>query len=151
MRLLAFDWLPILLGDQHAIRNVMRGMHNRQAGIDTSGLTTALLIFCLFFVSVWGIARVFIKPERGFNQNNAKGLFRELCLAHRLNRSDWWLLSRLAHYHRLNDPAMLFLEPRWLDADLCGSTWQRQNTRLRELQLTLFAGLASPCTGERQA
>jgi hypothetical protein len=143
------DWLPALFADQHAIRNVLRGMQNRPDTVDTGGLATALLIFCLFFVSVWGIARVFIKPETGSNQKSASALLRELCRGHGLSRTDWWLLTRLAHYHGLTDPAIVFLEPRWLDPDLCGSAWQRQAGRLRRLQLTLFAGLASPYQGPR--
>ncbi|MGH7139569.1 MAG: hypothetical protein ACREHD_27805, partial [Pirellulales bacterium] len=111
----------MLFADQQAIRNVMRGMHGRQGGFDSGGLTTALLIFCLFFVSVWGVARVFIKPEGGGTQNSSWSLLRELCRAHRLARADWWLLARLARHHRLSEPAMLFLEPRWLDPAVCGA------------------------------
>ena len=140
--------LPQLLADQHAIRNVMRGMHHRQAEFDTNGLATALLFFCLFFVSVWGIARLFLKPA-GEAKNDLSALLAELCRAHQLGFREWWLLHRLARYHRLANPALLFLQPHHFDPAVCGEAWKSQAPRLRELQLKLFAGLASPYPGER--
>jgi hypothetical protein len=134
---------PLLFADQQAIRNVMRGLHNRQDSFDSSGLTTALMIFCLFFVTVWGLARLFIKPQGGANQNSAWALFRDLRQRHSLGRRDEWLLMRLARHHRLADPTLVFLDPRWLDPALCGPAWQSHAHRMRELQLTLFAGLAT--------
>ncbi|HVA46505.1 MAG TPA: hypothetical protein VNH11_09035 [Pirellulales bacterium] len=135
---------PVLFADQHAIRNVMRGMHHRQTDFDTSGLATALMIFCLFFVSVWGVARVFVKSESQSNNNSSQALFRELCRAHRLSWLDWWFLLRLARHHHLSEPALLFLEPQRFDPAACGDRWRSAAPRLRDLQLELFADLASP-------
>ncbi|MGH7134310.1 MAG: hypothetical protein ACREHD_01135 [Pirellulales bacterium] len=133
----------VLFADQHAIRNVMRGMHNRQEGFDSSGLTT-LLVFCLFFVTVWGVARMFGSGDGRSSTNSTRALFNELCRAHRVSLRDWWLLMRLARHHRLTDPTLLFLESTWLDPARCPAAWQRHASRLRELRGTLFAGLASP-------
>jgi hypothetical protein len=138
-----------ILADQHAIRNVMRGMHHRQEELDTSGLATALLFFCLFFVSVWGIARLLLGPAGGEAKNNPSRLLAELCRAHQLTFRDWWFLRRLAHHHRLGNPVLLFLQPHHFDPAVCGEAWKAQAPRLRELQLRLFAGLASPYPGER--
>lgn len=145
--------LPALLADQQSIRNVVRGLQHRQEQFDSSGLTTALLIFCVFFVSVWGVARVFVRPEGQAAQKSSRALLGELCRAHGLRRGDWWFLTRLAHHHRLADPALVFLDPRWLDPASCGPVWQRHARRLRDLQLSLFTGLASPVTrsGEDKA
>jgi hypothetical protein len=144
-------WLPTLFADQQAIRNVIRGVHHRQAEIDTNGLASALLFFCLFFVTVWGIARLFLKPDHGGVKNSFTALFRELCRAHQLELEDWWFLFRLARYHRLANPALLFVQPHYLDPAVCGEAWHGQKRRLRELQLKLFAGLASPYPAERPA
>jgi hypothetical protein len=140
---------PKILADQHAIRNVMRGMHHRQTEFDASGLATALLFFCLFFVSVWGIARLFLRQAGGGTKSDPARLLVELCRAHQLRFRDWWFLRRLAHYHRLANPTMLFLQPHYFDPAVCGEAWKAQVPRLRELQLKLFAGLASPYPGER--
>lgn len=146
---LTIHLLPALFADQQAIRNVMRGMQGRQTGVDTSGLATALLIFCLFFVCVWGFARVFIKSENGKIQSSPQALFRELCRAHKLTRSDWWFLLRLARHHHLDNPVFLFLEPQRLDPATCGEAWKNHAPRLFELQRKLFAGLVR--AGEREA
>lgn len=140
-----FDGLsfPVLLADGQAIRNVVRGLQHRQQEFDSSGLTTALLIFCLFFVAVWGVARIFVRSDGKSAQNNARALLGELCRAHRLTRRDAWFLARLARYHRLTEPALLFLDPLWLDPAQCGPAWRQHTARLRDLQRELFAGLAS--------
>lgn len=137
------DCMAVLFADQQAIRNVMRGMHNRQGGFDGSGLTTALLVFCLFFVTVWGVARMFGSSDGQSITNSRRALFNELCRAHRLSRRDWWLLTRLARHHGLSDPTLIFLEPSWLDSARRLAAWQRHAPRLHDLQRTLFAGLAS--------
>jgi hypothetical protein len=140
---------PVLLADGQAIRNVMRGLQHRQQEFDSSGLTTALLIFCLFFVAVWGVARLFVRSEGEAAQNSSRALLAELCRAHRLTRRDTWFLGRLARHHRLPEPAVLFLDPRWLDPAQCGPAWRQHAARLRDLQRTLFAGLASPVPDRR--
>lgn len=143
---------PALLAEQQSLRNVMRGLQNRQEAFDSNGLTTALLTFCLFFVAVWGVARVFVRPEGQSAQASSRALFGALCRAHRLTRLDWWFLTRLAHHHRLADPAAVFLDPHWLDPAACPE-WRQHAARLRSLQHALFSGLASPVPahGDQQA
>ncbi|HET6883652.1 MAG TPA: hypothetical protein VFI31_26095 [Pirellulales bacterium] len=135
--------LPLLFADQQAIRNVMRGMHGRQESFDANGLATALLVFCLFFVSVWGLARLFMKPQAGPNESNPRALFRDLCRLHGLARRDEHLLLRVARHHGLTDPTLLFLDQRLLLPALCGQAGHGHASRLRELQLALFTGLAA--------
>lgn len=142
-------YFPTLLADQQSMRNVVRGLQHRQEQFDSNGLTTALLIFCVFFVAVWGVARVFVRPDGQSAQKSSRALLSELCRGHRLKRRDWWFLVRLAHHHRLADPAVLFLDPHWLDPASCGAAWQQHASRLRGLQLSLFAGLASPVVKDR--
>lgn len=51
------------------------------------------------------------RRERGVPYNRPKRLFRELCRAHHLKRSDEKLLRQLAHEWQLNQPAELFVRP----------------------------------------
>lgn len=131
----------ILFADQQAIRNVMRGLHHRQNEFDGNGLATALMIFCLFFVCVWGVARMFVKSENGPASKGPQALFRELCRAHGLTLRDWWLLRRLARQHLLHEPAALFLDPRPFEAAISDDAWRKTAPRLRELRGKLFWGL----------
>lgn len=135
---------PILFADQQAIRNVMRGLHHKPNEFDSSGLATALMMLCLFFVCAWGFARVFVKPENRSAGKGPQGLFRELCRAHGLTFRDWWLLRRLARQHLLSEPALLFLDPRPFEAAVAGDAWRKTAPRLRELRSRLFTGLSLP-------
>lgn len=140
-----YGWSDLLLlANQPALRGLGRGVQHARQPFDGGGLTTALLVFCGFFVCVWGVARLFVRSEGPAALNSARGLFGELCRAHQLTRNDRRLLTHLARHHRLADPAGLFLDARWLDPSLCGPAWQKHAGRLRELRLALFAGLASP-------
>lgn len=140
-----YGWSDLfLLADQPALRGLGRGAQHARQPFDGGGLTTALLLFCAFFVCVWGVARLFMRSEEPAALNSARGLFGELCRAHQLARNDRRLLTHLARQHRLADPACLFLDARWLDPAVCGPAWQKHAGRLRELRLALFAGLASP-------
>lgn len=139
-----YGWSDLVLwADQPALRGLGRGAQHAGQPFDGGGLTTTLLIVCAFLVCVWGVARLFVRPEGPAALNSARGLFGELCRAHQLTRNDRRLLTRLARHHRLADPACLFLDACWLDAALCGPAWQKHAGRLHELRLALFAGLAS--------
>ncbi|HEX5444199.1 MAG TPA: hypothetical protein VFW87_10240 [Pirellulales bacterium] len=143
--------LLALLADQHAIRNIARGMQSRQAQVDVGDLTSALLIFCLFFVSVWGISRLVARKERAVSCLDPRALFRALCRAHQLNRPDRQLLKQLALEHRLAQPSLLFIEPDCFDVEELGEAWQKHRQRLTELRTRLFAGLGQRADSKRQA
>ena len=147
-----FLWaLEPLLADQHAIRNIARGMQSRQAQVDVGDLTSALLIFCLFFVSVWGVSRLVGRKERAVSCLDPRALFRALCRAHQLGRSDRQLLKQLALRHELAQPAMLFVQPDRFDVAELGEAWQKHRQRLAELRCRLFAGLGHRTDDGHQA
>jgi hypothetical protein len=66
-------------------------------------------------------------------------LFKDLCAAHELTYRERQLLTQLAHQHRLQQPAMLFVEPAWWDAERLGSGWQRSLAEVQALHNRLFA------------
>ena len=66
-------------------------------------------------------------------------LFKDLCAAHELNYRDRQLLTQLARQHRLQQPAVLFVEPAWWDTDRLGAAWQRSLGEVQALQERLFA------------
>ncbi|HEX7450607.1 MAG TPA: hypothetical protein VF306_23805 [Pirellulales bacterium] len=143
--------LLALLADQHAIRNIARGMQSRQAQVDVGGLTSALLIFCLFFVSVWGVSRLVGRKERAVSCLDPRALFRELCRTHQLSRSDRQLLRHLALEYKLAQPSLLFVEPDRFDVAELGEAWQKHRQRLDELRCRLFAGLEQRADSNRPA
>lgn len=76
--------------------------------------------------------------SRRWQRNSPWGLFRQLCAAHRLNLRERRLLTHLAWQHRLQHPAMLFLDARLLDATDLGPAWRGQVVRLAGLKERLF-------------
>lgn len=68
-------------------------------------------------------------------------LFFALAKAHRLSCIDVWVLWRLSRFHRLEDPARLFLEPERFDRDWLSRPLARRAARLHSLRSRLFAGI----------
>ena len=70
--------------------------------------------------------------------NSPSELFRELCRAHRLDRSDRRLLKRLATAWGLASPAYLFIEPDYFDTAGLPVEWQEASHRVAGLRERLF-------------
>jgi hypothetical protein len=69
--------------------------------------------------------------------NSSRRLFRELCRAHGLNRSNRELLEDIADWHELADPVQLFFEPRrFLPPDLHEAL--KCEAEVAQLQYQLF-------------
>ena len=66
-------------------------------------------------------------------------LFNELCAAHRMTQSERSLLRQLAKSLRLDQPAVLFVEPAWWDHDRLPPALRRQVTSFEKLRKRLFA------------
>ena len=72
--------------------------------------------------------------------NSPWRLFKDLVAAHELNHRERNLLTRLAHHFRLEQPAALFVEPAWWEAERLGPSWARRSADLEKLRRRLFAG-----------
>ena len=69
-------------------------------------------------------------------------LFRQLCTAHQLNKSQVRLLKRLAKQDSLESPIPLFLEPERLRKIAKGTSARREQTKIQDLAKVLFGALA---------
>lgn len=70
-------------------------------------------------------------------------LFRQLCTAHQLNKSQVRLLKRLAKQDALTSPIPLFLEPQRLRKFAKETSARREQTKIQDLAKVLFGALAS--------
>jgi hypothetical protein len=86
----------------------------------------------------WLILRWFKVRERRIS-NSPWGLFTDLVAAHQLNHRERNLVTRLARQFRLEQPALLFVEPAWWEADRLGPAWRRRLPELEKLRRRLFA------------
>lgn len=128
-----------LFADTQAIRNIARGVQAKQSQLDIGGMLTAVLIFCLFFVGVWVVSRLMSRHDRAASYHNPRLLFRALCRAHQLSRGECQLLRRLARSHRLNQPALVFVEAERFETEGLGAAWRDEQARLFALRDRLFA------------
>src|SRR5258708_363000 len=69
--------------------------------------------------------------------NNPRKLFGDLCKAHHLDRHQKQLLLLLAQWHKLPQPAALFLRPELFEAGKLGPQFSPQASQLRAMQQQL--------------
>lgn len=102
-----------LLADQsEVLRGLARGFPANSTSPETHRMLASLLMVLSFAALVWLLSRIAKRQERPGSCNNPRLLFRSLCDAHHLDRSQRKLLERLARFRRLEHPAALFLDPR---------------------------------------
>lgn len=74
--------------------------------------------------------------------NSHPALFHRLCQVHELDSASRRLLKRVARFHRLRQPARLFVEPKWLDPGPLGAALGHRAAELAQLRNRLFDGRA---------
>lgn len=127
---------PLWAIDRSRWDNIASGMKPRPvATVELLWLLGVLLTagFMLWLVLKWLSGR---DKER---INSPFRLFVELCRGHKLTWREGWLLWQVAAAHRLPQPARLFLEPAWLDADTLPVKLQSKAALLNVLRDRLFA------------
>jgi hypothetical protein len=98
-----------------------------------------VLFVVIAVVTLWLLARLSGSDDRRRRCDRRWMLFVDLCRAHGLPWSDWWLLYRVARHDRLREPARIFLEPERLEAATLSPSLQSRADRLRWLRERLFA------------
>lgn len=89
-------------------------------------------------VCLWMITGYFTSRQERVN-NSPWALFHELCSVHKLTRRERQLLKRIAQQHDLAQPAIVFVESAWWEAEKLGSTWARSMPELDGLRSRLFS------------
>jgi hypothetical protein len=89
-------------------------------------------------VVAWLISRSFAVRQRRIG-NSPSRLFKDLCLAHNLTNRERQMLGRMAQQFRLQQPAALFVEPAWWEAERLGTSWSRRMPEVERLRKRLFA------------
>lgn len=115
------------------------GQRFRQGGGQLDWLTMLLVVLTLgiAIAVVWSVARHLSRKEAG-NYHNHRGLFRELCRAHRLRWSDRRLLASVARSQGVSVPARMFVEPERFEPNRLQDLPEAQRGRAAKLCETLF-------------
>ena len=70
--------------------------------------------------------------------NSHPGLFCSLCRIHHLDRNSRRLLKQVTQYHRMAQPARIFIEPHWLDPNRLGASLRNRTDEILALRNRLF-------------
>lgn len=128
----------ILLAEQSRVDIFTSGLRERRR-LDTQDVVTGLLVLGAVVLVVWILSYLMTLQERRRPYVSPRRLFLELCKAHKLRWSQWWLLWRVARAQRLRDPALLFLAPERLESIRESPAFRKRAAELKRLREMLFA------------
>jgi hypothetical protein len=105
-------------------------------GWDSVAIIAGVALAIIFVA--WIVARILAARERK-NKNSPWCLLKDLAEAQGLNHRERQLLTRLAQHLQLPEPAALFVEQSYWEADRLGGSWASARPELDKLRKRLFA------------
>jgi hypothetical protein len=136
----------LIFAQRSGIDEMSEGFRGR-ARMDSTHLVAILLGLAAVVLVVWLLSYFSGSRRRPAAYHSPGRLFLAIAKGHRLSWRETWLLWRVARWHRLEDPARLFLEPDRFDRENLGASLMRHAARLQSLRGRLFAGLVRPEQG----
>jgi len=96
------------------------------------------LIAVIIGISLFVIAKLRKRNDMSQHCDDPNKLFRELSIAHQLDKSSQKLLLQLAQAMQLAQPAEIFLQPAYFEAAQLPTQLRNEADRLQALQERLF-------------
>jgi hypothetical protein len=127
------SWLSLLAENPDNFR-VWGRFDNQRAGFGTAEwcvLIGGVTLLLAFLVTSYVLAK---RKRCEFLRNSPNGLFHDLCRAHRLHMRNRRLLKKLG----VENPAELFVEPKYFDAADLPQSLQSAAPELRQIRHALF-------------
>ncbi len=137
--LIAWSWCIAPWADATRWHSMGSGFRGSRARIDANDLVVGLLILAAAAGGVFLLTRLLSRQDRQRRHNNPRGLFRNLCGAHGLDRPSRRLLGQLARWQKLPHPAQLFLEPDRFRAEALSPKLRQQLPALEKIRDQIFA------------
>jgi hypothetical protein len=117
------------------------GVRGDRVSMDATRLVTILVGLAAVILVLWLSSHFSEQRRRPTAFHSPWRLFLTLARAHRLSWMDVLLLWRLSRFHRLEDPARLFLEPERFEREGLSRPLARHAARLQSIRSRLFGGL----------
>ncbi len=127
----------MLFAVEGAYKHMGRRFRRGNSGAGTDDFLFMLMIVGAIVFAIWAGSQLFALWQRR-QQASPGGLFRELCRAHGLNWRSRRLLRQLTRWHRLNNPASVFLEPKRFEANRLNSALTQRRREIESLKNALF-------------
>lgn len=137
----------LLLADRSTIfRDMGSGFREKRESFDPTDLLWWLFV-AVVVIAVFGVvARILANQDKHRLYNSPRALFRALCQAHGLDRTDRGLLKQIASSQRLSTPARLFLEPERFEPSMLVADLRSHREAILVLRNRLFAQPAPAAT-----
>lgn len=130
--------IAALLGQQSSLlEGLAREFRGDNSSATSVDYVTWTFVATAVLVGLWWLAKR-QDPARPRIVNSPKRLFRELCDAHDLPRSERRRLAALAERRGMDNPALLFVEPSSFDVAADFDEGDAETDRLRMLRDWLF-------------
>lgn len=134
----------LLIAQMDLFRNLGAGFRGRSAQFGASDFLTVIAVLAALGAGMYILSRMLQRQELPQRSNSPRVLFRELCMAHELDRNSRRFLRQIGRYQRLDHLGRLFLEPeRFEPANLSPKLRQNQ-ALLQSLRQKLFSDLTLP-------
>ncbi len=132
--------LPLLFADRGALlRDMGSGFRGDRPRVDATEVAMVIAATIAAVVAFWLLARFASFREGRGSSNNPKLLFRQLCQAHGLSRTQRSLLQQIGDRAEVAPPPAIFLRPELVDAALKDPQFEQFRGDLAALRRRLFA------------
>jgi hypothetical protein len=131
-------WTPLLIAQSSAWKHLGDGLHGRRGRTDLFDFWPVALGLVVVAIAVAAVVAIRKRDDMSQKCNDPNKLFRELSLAHKLNRGSQKLLWQLAEAFQLAQPAEVFLTPTLFHSAQLPPELQGEEERLQALHQQLF-------------
>ncbi len=114
------------------------GLYRGRGRVDLIDLLPLAIVIAVAAIAIAIVVKVRKRNDMTTQCDNPAKLFRELCLAHNLDRASQKLLGRLATALQLSQPAEVFLQPAYFRTDQIPAELRDEEAELQALQERLF-------------
>jgi hypothetical protein len=144
-------WSRLPLADMEVFRSMGSRFNPKRVRLDGSDLAIWICIIAGVTLVVFVLSKLLSRQERIRRYSSPRGLFRELCKAHGLDRAERRLLMRLANHHQLEHPARMFLEDERFGLESLSGELRGQGSEIVRLHDRLFAEPTTEAIGTADA
>lgn len=130
--------LEILAGNQLIQAGFLLAARKSQ-GSESGMLIVFLVILAVLIGGAIGIAAYVNKVNYRRRYDSHPSLFSSLCKLHELSRGERSLLKSIGTIRKLKEPAIMFIEPRWLDPYRLPNNLKSEASNVKRLKEKLFA------------
>lgn len=139
--MLNMSYDSLLIAQMDLFRNLGAGFRGRSAQFGTSDFLTVIAILAALGAGMYVLSRVLQRQELPQRSNSPRVLFRELCMAHDLDRNSRRILRQIGRYQRLDHLGRLFLEPERFEPANLSPKLRKNQAMLQALRQKLFGDL----------